>query len=237
MNSLTFEIPGQICAALCLSGCLCILIYASVKKVLGSLNVVIQAAPVSIAVFYLAIPVGACLMLLDYILILVFGEHPFKIQRSEESEILLAGYVALLFLSAILKESGKMHLQKKKFSRTILSGSLPVRTFLQNDSPCKVCAPYLAEIGINLLNFGIQHTINEMKTWTDNKITPLGNIPPRDVLAIGTPEDIEKNTTELIESLHDRSRLILSCGGGMPPEVSSDNIRAFITAVETLTRE
>ena len=72
---------------LVIAGCLCILIYASVKKVLGSLNVVIQAAPVSIAVFYLAIPVGAFLMLLDYILILVFGEHPFKIQRSEESEV------------------------------------------------------------------------------------------------------------------------------------------------------
>ena len=69
-----------------IAGCFCILIYASVKKVLGSLNVVIQAAPISIAVFYLAIPVGAFLMLLDYILILVFGEHPFKIHRSEEPE-------------------------------------------------------------------------------------------------------------------------------------------------------
>jgi hypothetical protein len=55
--------------------------------VLGSLNVVIQAAPVSIAVFYLAIPVGVFLMLLDYILIFVFGEHPFRIQRSEELEV------------------------------------------------------------------------------------------------------------------------------------------------------
>lgn len=109
--------------------------------------------------------------------------------------------------------------------------------FFHNDAPCKVCAPYLVEIGINLLNFGIQHTMNEMKAWTDNKITLLGNIPPRDILAIGTPEDIKKNTTELIESLHDRSKLILSCGGGMPPEVSSDNIRAFITTVKTLTCE
>lgn len=109
--------------------------------------------------------------------------------------------------------------------------------FFHNDAPCKVCAPYLPEIGINLLNFGIQHTINEMKAWTDNKITLLGNIPPRDVLAIGTPEDVKKNTTELIESLHDRSKLILSCGGGMPPEVSSDNIRAFIATAKILTRE
>ena len=107
--------------------------------------------------------------------------------------------------------------------------------FFHNDSPCKISAPYLAEIGINLLNYGIQHTINEMKEWTENKITILGNIPPRDVLANGTPEEVKKTTTELIESLQDRSRLILSCGGGIPPAVSTENLRTFITTVETLT--
>jgi uroporphyrinogen decarboxylase len=107
--------------------------------------------------------------------------------------------------------------------------------FFHNDAPCKVCAPDLAEIGINLLNFGTQHTINEMKTWTDNRITLIGNIPPLDVLANGNLEDIKKNTTELIESLHDRSQLILSCGGGMPPGVSTENIRKFIATVESLT--
>jgi C4-dicarboxylate transporter DctQ subunit len=64
--------------------CLSFLIVASTKKFLGSLNVVIQAAPVSIAVFYLAIPVGCLLMGLDYALILVCGEHPFKAVDSEE---------------------------------------------------------------------------------------------------------------------------------------------------------
>jgi uroporphyrinogen decarboxylase len=74
-----------------------------------------------------------------------------------------------------------------------------------------------------------------MKTWTDNRITLIGNIPPLDVLANGNLEDIKKNTTELIESLHDRSQLILSCGGGMPPGVSTENIRKFIATVESLT--
>ena len=58
--------------------CLIILIVASIQKVLGTLNVVIQAAPISIAVFYLAIPVGCAFMFLDYLLILFFGGHPFK---------------------------------------------------------------------------------------------------------------------------------------------------------------
>lgn len=66
--------------------CLTVLISASTKKFLSSLNVVIQAAPVSIAVFYLAVPVGCGLMFLDYLLILICGEHPFKPPNPEEQE-------------------------------------------------------------------------------------------------------------------------------------------------------
>jgi len=145
----------------------------------------------------------------------------------------------MLMLDDIVGFIGKKHFQefglpylKKIYDRLDVSVK-----FFHNDAACKVCAPYLAEIGINLLNFGIQHTINEMKMWTDNRITLIGNIPPIDVLAKGTLEDIRKNTTELIESLHDRSQLILSCGGGMPPDVSSENIREFIATVDNLTKE
>jgi uroporphyrinogen decarboxylase len=120
------------------------------------------------------------------------------------------------------------------YLKKIYDMDLSVKLF-HNDSPCKASAPYLADIGINMLNFGIQHTLNEMKTWTDNKITLLGNIPPRDVLANGTPEDVQKTTTELIESLEDRRRIIVSCGGGMPPGVSSDNIQTVLTTVNSLT--
>jgi uroporphyrinogen decarboxylase len=59
----------------------------------------------------------------------------------------------------------------------------------------------------------------------------LGNIPPRDVLASGTPDDVKRVTIELIDSLQDKSRIVVSCGGGMPPGVKSENIAAFIEAV------
>jgi uroporphyrinogen-III decarboxylase len=104
--------------------------------------------------------------------------------------------------------------------------------FFHNDAPCKACAPMLAEAGINLLNFGFQHTLAEMKLWTNNKIALLGNIPPRDVLAAGTPGDVTRSVTDMLKGLEDRSRLIVSCGGGMPPCVPTENIQALITAVE-----
>ncbi|MCX7798421.1 MAG: uroporphyrinogen decarboxylase family protein [Melioribacter sp.] len=104
--------------------------------------------------------------------------------------------------------------------------------FLHNDAPCKISAPYLPEMGVNLFNMGFDITLNELKELTQNKVTLVGNIPPRDVLASGTPEDIKKAVKELIGSLKDNSRIILSCGGGMPPGVTTDNILSFIDAVK-----
>jgi uroporphyrinogen-III decarboxylase len=102
--------------------------------------------------------------------------------------------------------------------------------FFHNDAPCKVAAPSLAELGINLLNFGIQHTLSDMFRWTENKIVLLGNVPPRDVLAQGTAEEVRAYTKQMLEALPDRSRLIVSCAGGMPPGAPTENIHALIDA-------
>jgi uroporphyrinogen decarboxylase len=106
--------------------------------------------------------------------------------------------------------------------------------FFHNDAPCKVSAPYLPEIGVNLFNMGFDITLNELKELTNNKVTLVGNIPPRDILAQGSPEDVERSVTDLIHSLNDRSKVVLSCGGGMPPGVTSENLCAFIETVERL---
>jgi len=107
--------------------------------------------------------------------------------------------------------------------------------FFHNDAPCKACAPLLADAGINLLNFGVQHTLAEMRTWTGGRLTLLGNLPPRDVLAAGTPQDVERGTAEMLAAVEDRSRLIPSCGGGMPPGVRTENIEAFVATVDRVT--
>ncbi len=103
--------------------------------------------------------------------------------------------------------------------------------FLHNDAPCKVSAPFLPEMGVNLFNMGFDVTLNELKTLTENKVTLVGNIPPRDVLAEGTPEEVTEATVKQIDSLEYKTKIIMSCGGGMPPGVKSENIAAFIKAV------
>jgi uroporphyrinogen-III decarboxylase len=121
------------------------------------------------------------------------------------------------------------------YLQRIYSADVTVK-FFHNDAPCKASAPLLESAGINLLNFGVQHTLVDMKTWTSNRIALLGNVPPRDVLAEGTPDDVRRSVDEILRPIDDRSRLILSCGGGMPPHARTENIKALIAAVEDLTR-
>jgi len=103
--------------------------------------------------------------------------------------------------------------------------------FFHNDAAGLVCAPYLAEIGVNLFNFSFEHSLAEMKERAGGKVTLLGNIPPRDVLAAGTPDDVRKSVRTMLDSVEDKSRIILCCGGGMPPNVPTENIQAFLSAV------
>lgn len=117
------------------------------------------------------------------------------------------------------------------YFKELYSADVSVR-FLHNDASCRISAPYLPDMGVNLFNMGFDITLNELKKLTQNKVTMLGNIPPRDVLASGTADEVTKVTTDLILSLEDRSRVIMSCGGGMPPGVSTENLTAFINAVK-----
>jgi uroporphyrinogen decarboxylase len=70
-----------------------------------------------------------------------------------------------------------------------------------------------------------------MQKLAGDKVALLGNIPPRDVLAAGTPEQVSQGVRIMLSELKDRKRIIASCGGGVPPEVSTENIKAFVEAV------
>ena len=116
------------------------------------------------------------------------------------------------------------------FFKELYDANVSVK-FLHNDAPCRVSAPFLPRMGINLFNMGFDITLNELKQLTQQSVTLLGNIPPRDVLASGDAAKVTEVTKNLVNSLTDKSKVIFSCGGGMPPAVSSENITAFINAV------
>jgi len=107
--------------------------------------------------------------------------------------------------------------------------------FFHNDSPCQASAPFLFDTGINLFNMGIDVTMADVRSWTGGKVALMGNIPPRDVLANGTTAQVADAVVKQFASLPDRRRILFSCGGGMPPGVPSENLRAFSDTLQSLS--
>jgi uroporphyrinogen decarboxylase len=119
---------------------------------------------------------------------------------------------------------------------TELYGCLDVAVrFLHNDSPCRASAPYLHATGVNLFNMGIDVSLADLRTRTDSRVALMGNVPPRDVLAAGKPKDVEAAVEQQFRGLAATTGLLFSCGGGMPPGVPSENIRAFVSKVKELS--
>jgi uroporphyrinogen-III decarboxylase len=143
----------------------------------------------------------------------------------------IEGIFILDDIVGFLGEQDFLKVAKPMLQKIFTCRDVKVR-FFHNDAPGLVCAPHLAEIGINLFNFSSDHGLAQMKKLVGNKVTLLGNIPPRDVLAAGTPAEVTQTVETMLTGLEDRSRIIASCGGGMPPDVSTENINAFISAVE-----
>lgn len=106
--------------------------------------------------------------------------------------------------------------------------------FFHNDAQGLVSTPFLKEVGVNLFNFSFEHSINEIARLAGPGIVLLGNLPPRDVMAAGTPEDVIRETRKMVGEVEDKSRVLWSVGGGMPQNVPTENIRAFIDTIRKI---
>lgn len=104
--------------------------------------------------------------------------------------------------------------------------------FFHNDAFGLTCAPFLKEMGVNLFNFAYDHPINQIRELAGAEVALIGNLPPRDVLAAGKPEEVYEATLAMMREATDHQRIIWSCGGGIPQNVSTENLQAFILAVQ-----
>jgi uroporphyrinogen-III decarboxylase len=104
--------------------------------------------------------------------------------------------------------------------------------FFHNDAQGLISTPYLKEMGVNLFNFSFEHTMKEIRELAGPEVALIGNLPPRDVLAAGTPDAVREETKKMVEEFGDPNRVIWSCGGGMPQNVSTENIRAFKETID-----
>jgi uroporphyrinogen-III decarboxylase len=104
--------------------------------------------------------------------------------------------------------------------------------FFHNDAQGLISTPFLPEMGVNLFNFSFEHSLAEIRELAGPSVALLGNLPPRDVLAAGTPQKVYEETVKMVNSIENKSGILWSVGGGMPPEVPTENIRAFLEGIK-----
>jgi uroporphyrinogen decarboxylase len=116
------------------------------------------------------------------------------------------------------------------YLKELFAAPVSVKLF-HNDADCRQSVRHYPDLGINLYNPGIHMTLNALHEATGHRLAILGSIPPRDVLAAGTPDEVGKAVRAMLAECKDKARLVPSCAGGMPPGVSTANLRAFIAAL------
>jgi uroporphyrinogen decarboxylase len=118
------------------------------------------------------------------------------------------------------------------YFKKIFSSTGAMVRFLHNDAEGLITAGHLNEMGVNVFNFSYNHSLGEIRELAGDDIVLVGNIPPRDVLAAGTPEKVFEAVRKASEEIINHDRVVWSAGGGMPPDVRDENINAFVKAVK-----
>jgi uroporphyrinogen-III decarboxylase len=104
--------------------------------------------------------------------------------------------------------------------------------FFHNDAQGLISTPYLKEMGVDLFNFSFEHSMKEIRDLAGPEVALIGNLPPRDILAAGTPEQVHEETKKMVAEFGDKNRVIWSCGGGMPQDVTTENIEVFKETID-----
>ena len=103
-----------------------------------------------------------------------------------------------------------------------------------NDAEVDACLDHLPDAGFNVLNWGKQKHISEVKQRVGDRMCLMGNVNPLEVGVRGTPEEVKEATLEVLEAgtAGDGKGMILSVGGGTSPGMPRENIVAMLEALE-----
>lgn len=105
-----------------------------------------------------------------------------------------------------------------------------------NDNTNPASYKYLEELCIDIFNFTHLIELKKARELVGDKICLMGNIPPLDVLAQGTPEDVEESVKICLENYNSKKGLILSAGGGTSPGTPAENIRALVKSARNFRK-
>ena len=100
-----------------------------------------------------------------------------------------------------------------------------------NDADVGACLDYLPAAGFNVLNWGKQMDIREVKLRVGGRMCLMGNVNPLEVGTCGTPDEVRAATLDVLEGSGGEG-IILSVGGGVSPGMPRENILAMLEALD-----
>ena len=100
-----------------------------------------------------------------------------------------------------------------------------------NDADINACIEHLPDTGFNVLNWGKQTSVEDVKARIGNKMCLMGNVNPLEIGVRGTPDEVYDETLDVLEQSKGE-RVILSVGGGVSPGMPKENIVAMKEALD-----
>ncbi|MEO6995086.1 MAG: uroporphyrinogen decarboxylase family protein, partial [Lacunisphaera sp.] len=104
-----------------------------------------------------------------------------------------------------------------------------------NDASIEACLEHLPDAGFNMLNWGKQTDIADVKARVGNRICLMGNVNPLEVGVRGTPEEVREATLDVLEKSGGEN-IVLSVGGGTSPGMPRENIVAMKAALDEFNK-
>jgi len=103
-----------------------------------------------------------------------------------------------------------------------------------NDAEVDACLDHLPDAGFNVLNWGKQKDIREVKQRVGSRMCLMGNLNPLEIGTRGTPAEVREATLDVLEGGlgSDGRGMILSVGGGTSPGMPRQNIVAMLEALQ-----
>ena len=105
-----------------------------------------------------------------------------------------------------------------------------------NDADINACLEYLPDVGFDVLNWGKQTEIADVKERIGDRMCLMGNVNPLEIAVRGTPEEVKDATLEVLEDSEGEG-IILSVGGGTSPGMPRANILAMQEALAEFNAE
>jgi len=91
-----------------------------------------------------------------------------------------------------------------------------------------VILEYMLMTGADAFELDYKTDITRIYNTIRNTTTFIGNIDPSGVLALGTVDDVQKKTLELLSAYKNSNRFILNAGCAIPSTTPSENLKMMI---------